>query len=55
MSEKKKSSKKQETGTPILVSKENHHALNLYRETGFRCKGECERYGHSYYAYEKKL
>lgn len=39
----------------ILVSKENHHALNLYRETGFRCKGECERYGHSYYAYEKKL
>ena len=39
----------------ILVSKENHHALNLYRETGFRCKGECERYEHSYYAYERKL
>lgn len=39
----------------ILVSKENHHALNLYRETGFSCKGECQRYDHTYYAYERKL
>lgn len=39
----------------ILVAKENHHALNLYRNTGFKNKGECERYDHAYYAYEKKL
>lgn len=39
----------------ILVAKENHHALNLYRNTGFKNKGECSRYGHEYYAYEKKL
>lgn len=39
----------------ILVAKENHHALNLYRNTGFQNKGECSRYGHEYYAYEKKL
>lgn len=39
----------------ILVSTENHHALNLYRETKFYCKGECQRYDHSYYAFERKL
>ena len=39
----------------ILVAKENHHALNLYRSTGFKNKRECSRYDHEYYAYEKKL
>ena len=39
----------------LLVSTENHHALNLYRETKFYCKGECNRYDHTYYAFEKKL
>ena len=39
----------------ILVSTENHHALNLYRETGFHNKGACHRYDHDYYAYERKL
>lgn len=39
----------------ILVSTKNHHALNLYRETKFYCKGECQRYDHSYYAFERKL
>lgn len=39
----------------ILVAKENHHALNLYRECGFKCKGECHRYDHDFYAYERKL
>lgn len=39
----------------LLVSTENHHALNLYRQTGFRNKGQCHRYGHDYYAYERKL
>lgn len=43
------------TAVHLLVSTENHHALNLYREAGFHCMGQCERYGHSYYAYEKKL
>ena len=39
----------------ILVSTKNHHALNLYRETKFYCKGEFQRYDHSYYAFERKL
>lgn len=39
----------------LLVSVKNHHALNLYRETGFLNKGQCTRYGNTYYAYEKKL
>ena len=39
----------------ILVAKENHQALNLYREYGFHCKGECHRFDHDYYAYERKL
>jgi ribosomal protein S18 acetylase RimI-like enzyme len=39
----------------ILVSTDNHHALNMYRETKFYCKGECDRYDHTYYAFEKKL
>ena len=39
----------------ILVAKENHHALNLYRQTGFENKGSCHRYDLDFYAYEKKL
>ena len=39
----------------LLASTENHHALNLYRETKFYCKGECQRYDHTYYAFERKL
>ncbi len=39
----------------ILVATENHHALSLYRESGFRCKGECHRFDHDFYAYERKL
>lgn len=39
----------------ILVAMENHHALNLYRTTGFHIVGTCHRYDHDYYAYEKKL
>lgn len=39
----------------LLVSTGNHHALNLYRETGFHNMGPCHRYAHDYYAYEKKL
>ena len=39
----------------ILVAKKNHYALNLYRSTGFKNRGECSRYDHDYYAYEKKL
>lgn len=39
----------------LLVSTENHHALNLYRETGFHNKGPCWRYDQDYYAYERKL
>ena len=46
---------KDHTAVHLLVSTENHHALNLYRETGFYSKGECQRYGHTYYAFEKKL
>lgn len=43
------------TAVHLLVSTENHHALNLYREAGFHCMGQCERYDHTYYAFEKKL
>lgn len=39
----------------LLASVDNHHALNLYRETGFRNVGQCRRYDHDYYAYERKL
>lgn len=39
----------------ILVSVQNNHAKNLYRECGFTCKGPCHRYDHDYYAYERKL
>ena len=37
----------------ILVAKENHHALNLYRNAGFHNKGSCHRYDIDFYAYEK--
>lgn len=43
------------TAVHLLVSTENHHALNLYREASFHCMGQCERYDHTYYAFEKKL
>ena len=39
----------------ILVAKENHHALNLYRNTDFQNKGSCHRYDIDFYAYEKIL
>ncbi len=39
----------------LLVSPENHRALNLYRNTGFRNRGKYFLYEHDYYAYEKKL
>ena len=39
----------------LLASTKNPHALNLYRETKFYCKGECQRYDHTYYAFERKL
>lgn len=39
----------------LLVSTENHHAQNLYREAGFYSKGQCQRYDHDYYAFERKL
>lgn len=39
----------------ILAAKENHPALNLYRETGFQNKGSCHRYDLDFYAYEKIL
>ena len=39
----------------LLVGSQNHHALNLYREAGFRNKGQCERYDSTFYAYEKVL
>lgn len=39
----------------LLVSTENRHALNLYRETGFFSRGSCHRYSHDYYAFERKL
>ncbi len=39
----------------ILVARENHHALNLYRESKFHNMGSCHRYDHDFYAYERKL
>ena len=39
----------------ILVAKENHHALNLYRSAGFKYKSECHRYDLDFFAYEKIL
>jgi GNAT superfamily N-acetyltransferase len=39
----------------LLASTENYHALNLYREAGFQNIGQCERYDHAYYIYEKEL
>lgn len=50
-----KLNEKGHTAVHLLVSTENHHALNLYREAGFHCIGQCERYDHTYYAFEKKL
>jgi ribosomal protein S18 acetylase RimI-like enzyme len=43
------------TAIHMLVSGGNHHALNLYRETGFHNRGQCHRFDHDYYAYEKHL
>ena len=43
------------TAVHLLVSTENHHALNLYREAGFFSRGPVHRYDHDYYAYERKL
>lgn len=39
----------------LLVSDQNNHAKNLYRETGFFSRGPVHRYGHDYYAFERKL
>ena len=39
----------------ILVAKENHHALNMYRESRFHNVGSCHRYDLDFYAYERKL
>lgn len=39
----------------LLAAKENHHALNLYRESKFHNVGACHRYDHDFYAYERKL
>lgn len=39
----------------LLVSPENHPALNLFRETKFQNKGQCQHNGHTYHAYERKL
>ena len=39
----------------ILVAKDNHHALNMYRESKFHNVGACHRYDHDFYAYERKL
>lgn len=39
----------------ILVAAKNHHALNLYRNTGFKIKAQCTRYGADYFAHEKKI
>lgn len=37
----------------ILVSDQNNHAKNLYRETGFFPRGPVERYDHHYIAFER--
>ena len=39
----------------LLVSTENFHAIRLYRNIGFYGRVQCKRYGHTYYAFEKKL
>ena len=39
----------------LLVSTENYHAIRLYRNIGFYGRAQCKRYGHTYYAFEKKL
>lgn len=39
----------------LLVSTENPHAIRLYRNIGFYGRVQCKRYGHTYYAFEKKL
>ena len=39
----------------LLVSTENYHAIRLYRNAGFFGRAQCTRYGHMYYAMEKKL
>lgn len=39
----------------ILVGAENYHAQNLYREVGFKIRGQCQRYDHTFYACEKEL
>lgn len=39
----------------ILVATENHHALNMYRESRFHNVGSCHRYDLDFYAYERKL
>lgn len=37
----------------ILVSDQNNHAKNLYRETGFFPRGPVDRYDHHYIAFER--
>ena len=39
----------------LLVSTENYNAIRLYRKAGFFGRAQCKRYGHMYYAMEKKL
>lgn len=39
----------------LLAATQNPAACRLYERVGFRRKGKCNRYGHDYYAYEKKL
>lgn len=39
----------------LLVSVQNNHAKNLYREAGFFSRGPVHRYDHDYYAFERKL
>ena len=39
----------------ILVAKENHPAQQMYRQLGFRNKGDCQRYGLDFFAYEKMV
>ena len=39
----------------LLAAQENRRALNLYRESNFHNMGHCHRYGHTFFAYERKL
>lgn len=39
----------------LLAATQNSSACKLYERVGFRRRGECHRYDHDYYAYEKKL